>query len=87
MKEVNQNNEKVFLRDSVFEMTGAIEPPVIKRGDPGTENNKYGFEGSRALKLYNKNFYQIPGIWEAKSDSVFDGYFASVGMIRLKLVR
>jgi len=36
---------------------------------------------------YNKNFYQIPGIWEAESDSVFDGFYASVGMVRLKLVR
>jgi hypothetical protein len=34
---------------------------------------------------YNKNFYNIPGIWAAKSDSVFDGYFASVGIIKLKL--
>jgi hypothetical protein len=36
---------------------------------------------------YNKNFYQIPGIWEAESDSVFDGFFASVGMVRLKLLK
>ena len=36
---------------------------------------------------YNKNFYQIPGIWEAKSDSVFEGFFASVGMVRLKLLK
>ena len=34
---------------------------------------------------YNKNIYQIPGIWEAKSDSVFNGFFASVGMVKLKL--
>ncbi|HJZ41833.1 MAG TPA: hypothetical protein VJ203_15805 [Bacteroidales bacterium] len=34
---------------------------------------------------YNKNFYHIPGIWEAKSDSVFNGFFASVGMVKLKL--
>lgn len=33
---------------------------------------------------YNKNFYEIPGIWEAKSDSVFDGFFAGIGRIRLK---
>lgn len=36
---------------------------------------------------YNKNFYRIPGIWEATSDSVFDGFFASIGMVRLKLVK
>ncbi len=36
---------------------------------------------------YNKNFYQIPGIWEAESDSVFEGFFASVGMVRLKLLK
>ncbi len=35
---------------------------------------------------YNKNFYQIPGIWQAKSDTVFDGFFASVGRITLKLI-
>ena len=34
---------------------------------------------------YNKNFYDIPGIWSAKSDSVFDGFFASVGMLKLRI--
>ncbi|NEW83082.1 MAG: hypothetical protein GZ094_12040 [Mariniphaga sp.] len=34
---------------------------------------------------YNKNFYNVPGIWSAKSDSVFDGYFASLGKIILKI--
>lgn len=34
---------------------------------------------------YNKNFYDIPGIWQAKSDSAFDCFFASVGMITLRL--
>jgi len=34
---------------------------------------------------YNKNFYTIPGIWSVKSDSVFNGFFASVGMLKLKL--
>lgn len=52
-KEVNQNNEKGFPTDSIFKIIGGIEPPVIKMGDPGTENNKYGFEGGRALKLNN----------------------------------
>jgi hypothetical protein len=44
-------------------------------------------EGNYSLYFtaYNKNFYQIPGIWEAKSDSVFNGFFASVGMVKLKL--
>jgi hypothetical protein len=36
---------------------------------------------------YNNNFYKIPRIWEAKSDSALDGYFASVGMIHLKLIK
>jgi hypothetical protein len=35
---------------------------------------------------YNKSFYDIPGIWSAKTDSVFDGFFASLGFVRLKLV-
>ena len=29
----------------------AVEKPVIARGMPGTEHNKYGFEGSCVLKL------------------------------------
>jgi len=40
---------------------------------------------SMYFTAYNKNFYQIPGIWEAKTDAVFNGFFASVGAIRLKL--
>jgi len=44
-------------------------------------------EGNYSLYFtaYNKNFYQIPGIWEAKTDEVFNGFFASVGAIKLKL--
>lgn len=34
---------------------------------------------------YNKNFYTIPGIWSAGTDDVFKGFFASIGMIKLKL--
>jgi hypothetical protein len=34
---------------------------------------------------YNHNFYDIPGIWSAESDDVFDGYFASIGYMTLKL--
>ncbi|TVR56830.1 MAG: hypothetical protein EA426_13195 [Spirochaetaceae bacterium] len=34
---------------------------------------------------YNRNFYEIPGIWSAKSDTVFDGYFASLGRVSLEL--
>lgn len=34
---------------------------------------------------YNKNFYEIPGIWSAKSDTVFNGFFASVGMLKLRI--
>ena len=52
-KEVNQNNEKAYPADSIFEIIGGIESPVIKIGDHGTENNKYGFEGGRALKFNN----------------------------------
>jgi hypothetical protein len=35
----------------VFEIVSSSDGPVIKKGDPGTENNKYGFEGGRAFKL------------------------------------
>jgi hypothetical protein len=52
-KEVNQNNEKGFSSDPIFKIIGGIESPVIRIGDHGTENNKYGFEGGRALKLNN----------------------------------
>lgn len=44
-------------------------------------NNKY----TLFFTAYNKNFYEIPGIWSAKSDSVFDGFFASVGMLKLQI--
>lgn len=36
---------------------------------------------------YNLDFYNIPDVWQTNDDSVFDGYFASIGMFRLKLVR
>ncbi|HEY5124338.1 MAG TPA: hypothetical protein VIK14_11435 [Ignavibacteria bacterium] len=44
-------------------------------------------EGKYSLYFtaYNKNFYQIPGIWEAKTDEIFNGFFASVGAIKLRL--
>lgn len=62
-KEVNQHNEKGFPSDSIFEIIGGIEPPVIKMGDPGTENNKYGFEGGRALKLNNVYHIFVTEMW------------------------
>ena len=45
-------------------------------------------DGAFALSFtaYNRNFYDIPGIWSATSDSVFDGYFAGVGRLVLELV-
>ena len=36
---------------------------------------------------YNKDMYGIPNIWQINDDSVFDGYYASVGMFRVKLKR
>lgn len=46
-------------------------------------------EGNNSYTLYftayNKNFYEIPGIWSAKSDTVFDGFFASVGMVKFRI--
>ena len=46
-------------------------------------NNNY----TLFFTAYNKNFYEIPGIWSAKSDSVFDGFFASVGMLKLRIAK
>lgn len=62
-KEVNLNNEEGFPADSIFEIIGGIEPPVIKIGDPGTENNKYGFEGGCAFKLNNEYHIFITEMW------------------------
>ena len=36
---------------------------------------------------YNKDFYEIPDVWKINDDSAYDGYFASVGMMKLKLIR
>ncbi|MBS0001411.1 MAG: hypothetical protein KFF73_20665 [Cyclobacteriaceae bacterium] len=36
---------------------------------------------------YNRDFYEIPNVWQINDDSVFEGYFASVGMFRLRLIR
>ncbi len=36
---------------------------------------------------YNKDFYTIPDVWKTNDDGVYDGYYASVGMFRLKLIR
>lgn len=35
----------------IFEIVSSSDGPVIKKGDPGTETNKHGFEGGRSLKL------------------------------------
>jgi len=47
----------VFAGDAevcVFEVVDGHQGPVIKRGDQGTEENKYGFEGGRAFKFKNE---------------------------------
>jgi hypothetical protein len=36
---------------------------------------------------YNKNFYEIPGIWQSDFDSTLVGYYASVGKFTLKLIK
>ncbi|MBL7112048.1 MAG: hypothetical protein ISS19_08920 [Bacteroidales bacterium] len=36
---------------------------------------------------YNKDMYGIPNIWQINDDSIFDGYYASVGMFRIHLIR
>jgi len=42
--------DKMLPQRDIFEICGGHDGPVIKKGDPGTEDNKYGFEGGRALK-------------------------------------
>lgn len=37
--------------NAVLEVVYCHPGPVIKKGDPGTENNKHGFEGTRAFKF------------------------------------
>jgi hypothetical protein len=39
-----------------LEIIEVYEFPVIKEGDPGTEDNKYGFEGGRVIK-YKGNYH------------------------------
>jgi len=39
------------------------------------------------FSAYNKDFYEIPNVWETNDDSVFDGFFASVGIFRLRIIR
>jgi hypothetical protein len=34
----------------IFELVGGHDGPVLRQGDPGTEDNKYGFEGGCVLK-------------------------------------
>ena len=45
-----------ILNNSIFELTGGIDPPVITKGDPGTEGNTFGFEGGKVLKI-NKEYH------------------------------
>ncbi len=42
---------------TVFELAGGHEGPVIGKGDPGTEGNKYGLEGGCVLK--EKGVYHL----------------------------
>ena len=43
--------EEVWITDDcIFEIVGGPDEPVIKRGDPGTEDINGGFEGGRVLK-------------------------------------
>ena len=43
---------KILPERKILEICGGHPGPVIKQGDPGTEDNKYGFEGGRAFKVY-----------------------------------
>ena len=42
--------DKMLPEREILEICGGHQGPVIKQGDPGTEDNKYGFEGGRAFK-------------------------------------
>lgn len=83
-------------------LTGSSGDPVITKGDPGSENNKYGFEGGRALRIrymvsdngvnWSREIFfeleeEIPDVWKTNDDGLFDGYFASIGSFRVKLIR
>jgi hypothetical protein len=48
---------KILPERKILEICGGHDGPVIKQGDPGTEGNKYGFEGGRAFKY--KGDYHI----------------------------
>ena len=41
---------KILPERKILEICGGHEGPVIKKGDPGTEHNKYGFECGHAFK-------------------------------------
>jgi hypothetical protein len=36
---------------------------------------------------YNKDFYEIPDVWKSNDDNLFDGYFASLGYFRIRLIK
>ena len=42
--------DRMLPARNILEICGGHQGPVIKQGDPGTEDNKYGFEGGRAFK-------------------------------------
>jgi len=46
----NDIYSKILPERKILEICGGHDGPVIKQGDPGTEHNKYGFEGGRAFK-------------------------------------
>ena len=48
---------KILPERKILEICGGHDGPVIRQGDPGTEGNKYGFEGGRAFKY--KGDYHI----------------------------
>jgi hypothetical protein len=47
----NNPSRNSFLLEPVFQITYVNATPVLAKGDPGTEGNKYGFEGGRAVKI------------------------------------
>ena len=74
-----------FPVEPVFELEWVCDHPVITRGDPGTDGNKYGFEGGCVLKsdgvyhLFTTEMFGNPlwtstklGYWSSKDGLSWD---------------
>lgn len=76
-----------WSREIFFELDEAIDPWWGLTRTPLGLVQKSEDLFTVFFTAYNKDFYEIPNVWQTNDDSVFDGYFASVGMFRLRLIR